>query len=83
LKKSSIRFAQLRHFLAAMGFVTVRDKAGWRCEHPGSQTLFLFRPYRSLDFLYETDLFLVRSQLDGRGLMPAEAFDDSLEKTPA
>lgn len=29
------------------------------------------------------DLFGIRWQLDGRGLLPEQAFDESLTKTPA
>jgi hypothetical protein len=83
MKKSSIRFGQLRRYLADMDFSEMREKAGWRFEHPGSKTVFLFRPYRPSDLVFEHDLFMVRSQLDGRGMVAAEAFADSLEKTPA
>jgi hypothetical protein len=83
MKPSSIRFTQLRHLLDDLGFSEVRQEAGWRFEHDPSETVFLFRPYRPGDPVYEHDLLLVRSQLDWRGLMPADQFDDSLKKTPA
>jgi hypothetical protein len=83
MKPSSIRFGQLRRVLDDMGFSDVRQDAGWRFEHGASETVFLFRPYRPADPVYEHDLVMVRSQLDWRGLMTPEAFDDSLKKTPA
>jgi len=83
MKTSQVRFAQLRSFLEQMGFSERHDQKGWRFEHSSSNALFLFRPYRPTDWVYEHDLFLVRSQLNGRGLMAEEAFDESLTKTPA
>jgi hypothetical protein len=83
MKTSPVRFAQLQKFLERIGFSGVRDQQGWRFEHFSSNTVFLFRPYRPADCVYEHDLFLVRSQLDGRGLMTEEAFTESLTKTPA
>ena len=83
MKTSSVRFGQLQRFLAQLGFSEDRDAHGWRFEHSSSNTVFLFRPYRPTDRVYEHDLFLMRSQLDGRGLMTAEAFNESLTKMPA
>lgn len=83
MKASEIRFAQLQRFLAQIGFFAVRDQEGWRFEHPSSNTVFLFRAYRPADRVYEHDLFLVRAQLDGRGLISEEEFSESLTKTSA
>jgi hypothetical protein len=83
MKPSQVRFAQLQKFLEHMGFSADRDQQGWRFEHPSSGTVFLFRPYRATDRVYEHDLLLVRSQLNGRGLMTEEAFNESVMKTPA
>ena len=83
MKLSQVRFVQLQRFLEQLGFSEGRDQQGWRFEHPSSNTVFLFRPYRPTDRVYEHDLFLVRSQLNGRGLITEEAFDESLTKTPA
>jgi hypothetical protein len=66
-----------------MGFVGSRDDKGWRFEQPSSNTIFLFRPYRPRDRVYELDLFVVRSQLDARGMMEEDAFGESLAKTLA
>lgn len=83
MKPSKVRFAQLQKFLAELGFSARRDQEGWRFEQPASDTVFLFRPYRHSDRVYQHDLFLVRSQLNARGLMTDQAFDETLTKTPA
>ena len=83
MKTSEVQFAQLQRFLEQIGFSDGRDQQGWRFEHPSSKTILLFRPYRATDHVYEHDLFLVRSQLNGRGLMTEQAFNESLTKTPA
>ena len=83
MKRSTVRFGQLRQLLESMDFCAEKGAMGWRFEHAPSGTVFLFRPYRSADLVYMHDLFLVRSQLDWRGLMAADAFDSSLTKTPA
>lgn len=83
MKTSQVRFAQVQSFLQQMGFIQARDDEGWRFEHPPSDTVFLFRPYRTGDRVYEHDLFLVRSQLAARGLMTDEAFEELLTKSPA
>lgn len=83
MKSSSVHFTQLQRLLTDMGFSAIPQKAGWRFEHVPSGTIFLFRPYRPSDWVYEHDLFLVHSQLDGRGLMSADIFQNALEKCPA
>jgi hypothetical protein len=83
MKATTVRFAQLQRFLEQMGFSERHDQQGWRFEHSSTNTVFLFRPYRTTDPVYEHDLFLVRSQLNGRGLIAEEAFNESLTKTSA
>lgn len=83
MKTSNIRYSQLRTFLRGIGFTDQADNEGWRFEHSTSGAVFLFRRYRPADRVYEHDLLLVRSQLDGRGLLPEQAFSDELTKTPA
>ncbi|HVA48674.1 MAG TPA: hypothetical protein VNH11_20080 [Pirellulales bacterium] len=83
VKKSNIRFAQLRAFFEGMGFSATRERKGWRIEHSPTGTVFIFRPYRATDLVYAPDLLLIRSQLDARGMVPQESFDESLTKTPA
>lgn len=80
---SQVSFAQLCRFLGNLGFQKAERETGHRLEHLPSQTVFLFRAYKDADPVYLHDLALVRSQLDWRGLMPAEVFDRSLQKTPA
>lgn len=83
MKTSHVQFVQLQRFLEQVGFSKTRDQEGWRFEQGSSDTVFLFRPYRPTDRVYAHDLFLVRSQLNGRGLMTEKAFNESLTKTPA
>jgi hypothetical protein len=83
MKPSKVRFAQFQKFLRQMGFLEIRDQLGWRFEEPSSNTIFLFRPYRLTDRVYEHDLFKVRCQLEARGMMTEEAFNESLTKLPA
>jgi hypothetical protein len=83
MKTSNIRFTQLQKFFQEMGFSQAGEKEGWRFEHTSSNTVFVFRPYRPKDRVFEHDLFLVLSQLNGRGLMAEDAFNDSLTRTPA
>ena len=82
-KTSQISYARLRRFLLDLGFTEVPHARGHRFEHPPSNTIFLFRPYKMREKVHMPDMFIVKSQLDWRGLVPADAFDDSLEKTPA
>src|SRR6266849_4036212 len=60
MKTSQVRFVQLQKLFGEMGFSEARDKDGWRFEHVPSNTVFLFRPYRPTDRVYEHDLVLVR-----------------------
>jgi len=83
MRKTSIRYRELRSFLERLGFQVQKEKKGWRFEHSTSGIIFLFRPYRPNDFVYEFDAFEVRSALDWNGLVAAEVFNDSLTKTPA
>jgi hypothetical protein len=83
MKKSAVRFEQLRDLLEGLGFTLERDGLGWRFEHPSSQARFLFRAYRPQDHVYAVELEMVRSHLDWRGLMTPDVFDSSLMKTPA
>lgn len=83
VKRSNIRFSQLQTFLERLGFCGTRHKQGWRFEHGPSETIFVFRPYRRTERVFMPDLFGIRWQLDGRGLLPEQAFDESLTKTPA
>ncbi|MGH7134221.1 MAG: hypothetical protein ACREHD_00690 [Pirellulales bacterium] len=83
IKKSDVRFGQLRAFLEAMGFTATREKKGWRLAHEQSGTTFYLRPYRDRDRVYFVHLFLVRCELGARGMLDEEAFEKSLTKMPA
>lgn len=83
IKRSDIRFAQLRAFLEGLGFSATRHKEGWRFVHGPSDTVLIFRPYRRTERVFMRDLFAIRWQLDGHGILPEHAFDESLTKAPA
>jgi len=83
MKISRIPFSQLQEFLEKLGFTGGQDDKGWRYEHASSDTIFLFRPYKPKDRVYELDLFVIRSQLTARGFMTDEGFEEQLEKSPA
>jgi hypothetical protein len=83
MKRSTIRFEQLRSILEELGFTARREKRGWRFEHPTSPAEFLFRAYRPQERVYAIELDMVRRHLDWRGLMTPDAFDASLTRTPA
>ena len=83
VKKSNVRFAQLRAFFEGMGCYAKREKKGWRIEHAPTGTVFIFRPYRANDLVYAPDLFLIRSQLDARGMVAHKSFDESLTQALA
>ncbi len=83
IKTSQISFSRLRRFLLDLGFTEVPQKRGHRFAHQLSNTVFLFRPYKLRDKVHMPDLFIVKSQLDWHGLVAADAFDDSLQKTSA
>ncbi len=83
MKLSDVSFGRLRRFLLDIGFNEVAQKPNWRLEHASSGTFFVFRPYKLREKVHMPDLIAVKSQLDWRGLVPADAFDGSLHKTPA
>jgi hypothetical protein len=83
MKTSTVSFAQLRRLLLSLHFTEARKEKGWRFEHPESDAIFLFRPYKNNEKISMADLMGTRMQLDWRGLLSAEAFDSSLTKTPA
>lgn len=82
IRRSDIRFSQIQAFLERLGFSGTRNKHGWRFEHVPSKTIFVFSPYRRMERVFMPDLFGIRWQLDGRGLLPQQARDESLGKKP-
>ena len=83
MKTSSVSFGQLRDLLLGLHFMESRSGGGWRFEHPASGAVFLFRLYKAHDHVSVQDLTSTRTHLDWRGLLPSNAFDDALTKTPA
>jgi hypothetical protein len=83
MKTSSVSFSDLRRLLLDLHFTERSTETYWRFEHAKSGTIFLFRPYAPDDNVTMPDLATTRMQLDWRGLLAADEFDDSLTKTPA
>jgi hypothetical protein len=83
MKTSSVSFGQLRRLLLDLRFTETRKDDYIRFEHPKSDTVFLFRSYAPNDNVTVQDLATTRTHLDWRGLLSANAFDDSLTKAPA
>ena len=83
MKTSSVGFDQLRRLLLDLNFRESRRDDCWCFEHPESGTVFVFRPYALDDNVTVQDLAATRTHLEWRGLLPANAFDDFLTKTPA
>lgn len=79
VKLTPIRFAELR-LLGRLQFADTRTDSGWRFEHSPSVTVFLFRAYKPEDRITQADEVATRIQLDWRGLLSADAFDNSLNK---
>ena len=83
MKLSTVTFAELRQLLKDLGFQETAKDQFPRFEHPASGTVFHYRPYRPDDFVTAMDLARTSYQLNWRGLLPPEAFEDRLKKTPA
>lgn len=82
-KRSPVLFAELRSFLGTLGFREARQQKFWRFEHEPSQTTLLFRPYRVNETVTHLDLERTRLDLDCRGILDEESFDDLLRKATA
>ncbi len=81
---SDIPFARLRTLLSNLGFIERQiDDKSLGFYHADSDTIFLFRTYKPQDNVSMLDLAGVRSQLDWRGLLNADAFDAALLKASA
>jgi hypothetical protein len=80
---SEITYGQLKNALSSLGFRERKDAKGVALEHKSSDTLFLFRPYSDDDHLQVAEVSFVRMQLDERGLLQPEAFEELLAKAPA
>jgi hypothetical protein len=80
---NKITFAELRKLLLELGFREASRPEEIIFGHQPSDTLFVFRPYRPSDPVASYNLIDVKTMLDARGLMSAEAFEDQFKKKPA
>ncbi len=83
IARSTITFAELRQLLLDLGFTVSKEGKFWVFEHPSSETEFEYRPYRVHEKVTVGDLHMTRKQLDWRGVLSAQAFDDRLKKATA
>ena len=76
---STLPFSRLRQLLLDLHFEEKTGPAAQRIfEHPPSETVFLFRRYKSTEHVNMADLVSVRKQLDERGLLATDSFDHLL-----
>ena len=84
MRTSELSFSALRRLLLDLDFA---ERTGPRSaiifEHVPSDTIFVFRQYVSDEKVNWPDYLSVRNQLDERGLLPADSFDQVLHKTSA
>jgi hypothetical protein len=83
IARSTVTFAELRQLLVDLGFTVSKRGKFWFFEHPASGTILPYRPYRSRERVTLRDVNSTRFQLDWRGLLTPEAFDDRLKKATA
>lgn len=83
IAKSAIVFGELARLLSDLGFTQSKRGKFWHFEHPTSEAVFGFRPYRARERITLGDLQMTRHQLDLRGLLDQRAFDDRLRKVTA
>jgi hypothetical protein len=81
---NDIPFAQLRALLLDLGFIErVVDGKYLGFYHADSDTVFAFHLYRPQERVSGMDLEGVRKQLDWRGLLSEDAFENALRKVSA
>jgi len=83
IARSTVTFAELRQLLVDLGFTVSKSGKGWNFEHIPSETWFMYRPYRTREKITLGDLHMTRKQLDWRGVLAPEAFDERLKKATA
>jgi predicted RNA binding protein YcfA (HicA-like mRNA interferase family) len=84
MKNNVVPFATLQRVLTGLGFIETRVPGSHVVfEHSPSDTVFLFRPYRSRDKVTAADVIGVRKLLDERGLVEGETFDELLHQPSA
>jgi len=79
----SMSFADLQEFLEHLGFEQCPTEKGTLFRHPASETLLTFRRYEPHEAVRAADIAVARKMLDERGILPAERFEKSSNKTPA
>lgn len=79
----AVTYGHLRSVLNELGFEETRRAQGVALKHPGTDTVFLFRPYADHDCVTGAEVFIVRKMLDEKGLLEPESFEALLTKTPA
>ena len=82
-KRSAVTFAELRQFLVGLGFTQSKRGKFWCFEHASAETTVLYRPYRARERVTLLDLHRTRQDLDLRGLLSEQEFDDRLKKATA
>jgi hypothetical protein len=83
IARSTVSFAELRQLLLDLGFTASKRGKFWHFEHPPSETVFAYRPYRTREKITLVDLHMTRKQLDWRGVLDEQAFDNLLKKATA
>jgi hypothetical protein len=83
IARSTVTFADLRELLVDLRFSVSKRGKFWCFEKPPAKTWFVYRPYRTREKVTLGDLHMTRKQLDGRGVLAPEAFDDRLKKATA
>lgn len=84
MSTSNMTFARLRRLLLDLEFAEKEvPDSHIMFEHVPSDTVFIFRPYRPQEKVSPHDVVGVRYQLDWRGLLDAEAFNNLLRKASA
>ena len=78
-----IQFDELCRLLEGMEFKKNTQPTHVLFDHPATNSMVVFRPYRSRDVVDPLDLAAVRKTLDERGLMPANSFEQFMRKRPA
>ena len=79
----TVRFSELRKLLESLSFRTTPQPAHVLYEHVGSDTVIVLRSYSARETVTPTDLDVVQTMLDQRGLMEAEAFERAWQDAPA
>lgn len=78
--KTKVKFSELRHLLEGLGFAFRQQPDRMVFEHTPSDTLIVLRKYRANEAVQATNLAVVSTMLDHRGLMEAGQFEKALTK---